>query len=135
MVGNLISQARGVNALEQAFPGAEQDWRNGQMHLVDKSGGKILPHGGNPAAEPDILTMRSLDSSFQRGVPASFQLGGLIPAWVEAIQLMRPGDEWVLFVPPAQGYGDQDQGEIPPNSVLIFRIQLLGVLQHPAAMG
>jgi peptidylprolyl isomerase/FKBP-type peptidyl-prolyl cis-trans isomerase FklB len=73
------------------------------------------------------------DSSFARGEPANFTLGGLIPAWVEAMQRMRPGDEWVLYVPPAQGYGEQGAGDgaIPPNSLLIFRIQLLGVLPHP----
>ena len=49
--------------------------------------------------------------------------------------MMRPGDEWILYVPPALGYGEHGAVGIPPNSLLIFRIQLLGVLQHPAAMG
>jgi FKBP-type peptidyl-prolyl cis-trans isomerase len=76
------------------------------------------------------------DSSFQRGEPVDFTLGNLIPAWIEALQRMRPGDEWTLYVPPALGYRDRtDVGPIPPNSVLIFRIQLLGVLPHPAANG
>lgn len=82
--------------------------------------------------EGKLVTGKVFDSSFQRGEPAAFPLQGLIPGWVEALQLMRPGDEWILWVPPQLGYGDEDQGEIPPNSVLIFRIQLLGVLQHPA---
>ncbi len=72
------------------------------------------------------------DSSFQRGEPADFPLDGLVAGWVEALQLMRPGDEWTLWVPPSLGYGDEDKGPIPAGSVLIFRIQLLGVLQHPA---
>ncbi len=78
------------------------------------------------------------DSSFQRGQPADFpELSSLVPAWVEALQKMRPGDEWLLFVPPSLGYGDKDTGPIPANSVLIFRIRLIGVLPHPggAAMG
>lgn len=76
------------------------------------------------------------DSSFQRGEPADFPLAQLVPAWVEALQMMRPGDEWILYVPPKLGYGDEDKGPIPANSVLIFRIQLLGVLPHPpGAMG
>lgn len=82
--------------------------------------------------EGKLLNGTVFDSSFARGVPADFTLGGLIPAWVEALQRMRPGDEWILYVPPAQGYGDQGAGPIPPNSLLIFRIQLLGVLRHPA---
>ena len=73
------------------------------------------------------------DSSFQRGEPADFVVQSLIPAWVQALQLMRPGDEWILYVPPALGYGDQDSGPIPANSVLIFRMRLIGVLPHPAA--
>jgi peptidylprolyl isomerase/FKBP-type peptidyl-prolyl cis-trans isomerase FklB len=82
--------------------------------------------------EGKLLSGKVFDSSFQRGVPADFTLGGLIPAWVEALQRMRPGDEWILYVPPAQGYGEQGAGaDIPPNSLLIFRIQLLGVLPHP----
>jgi FKBP-type peptidyl-prolyl cis-trans isomerase len=85
--------------------------------------------------EGKLLNGKVFDSSFARGVPASFPLHTLIPAWVEAMQRMRPGDEWTLFVPPAQGYGDQDTGDIPPNSVLIFRIQLLGVLPRPPEQG
>lgn len=81
--------------------------------------------------EGKLLSGKVFDSSFERGAPADFQLNGLIPAWVEALQRMRPGDEWILYVPPEMGYGDKDSGPIPPNSVLIFRIQLLGVLPHP----
>ena len=69
------------------------------------------------------------DSSYQRGVPAAMPLKGLIKGWQEALTLMRPGDEWILYVPPALGYGDQGAGGvIPPNAALIFRIELIGVL-------
>jgi len=68
------------------------------------------------------------DSSFQRGKPALMPLGGLVPGWMEALPLMHPGDEWTLYLPPDLGYGADGQGPIPPNSVLIFRLQLLGVL-------
>ena len=81
--------------------------------------------------EGKLLSGTVFDSSFARGEPANFPLAGLIPAWTEALQRMRPGDEWILYVPPAMGYGEKASGPIPPNSVLIFRIQLLGVLQHP----
>ena len=76
---------------------------------------------------------RIFDSSYERGAPAAMPLRALIPAWVEALQLMRPGDEWVLYVPPALGYGEEGAGggEIPPNSVLIFRIELIDVLPGP----
>jgi len=82
--------------------------------------------------EGKLVNGTVFDSSFQRGEPADLPLQGLIPGWVEALQLMRPGDEWMLYVPPELGYGANSPDPIPPNSVLVFRIQLLGVLQHPA---
>ena len=81
--------------------------------------------------EGKLVSGEIFDSSFARGAPAVMRLGGLIPAWIEALQKMKPGDEWILYVPPSLGYGEQGAGPIPPNSVLIFRIQLIGVL--PAA--
>jgi FKBP-type peptidyl-prolyl cis-trans isomerase len=78
--------------------------------------------------EGKLLDGTVFDSSFQRGKAALMPLGGLIPAWMEALPLMHPGDEWVLYVPPDLGYGPEGQGPIPANSVLIFRIQFLGML-------
>lgn len=70
------------------------------------------------------------DSSYERGVPASFPLRGLIPGWVEAMQLMRPGDEWELYVPADLAYGDNQAGaDIPPGSTLVFKIELIDVLR------
>lgn len=83
--------------------------------------------------EGKLLSGEIFDSSFQRGAPATFPLGGLIPAWVEALQQMKPGDEWLLYVPPEQGYGAQGAGPIPPNSALIFRIQLIAFRDRPMA--
>lgn len=83
--------------------------------------------------EGKLLSGEVFDSSFERGAPATFPLAGLIPAWVEALQQMKPGDEWLLYVPPEQGYGAQGAGPIPPNSVLVFRIQLIGFRERPIA--
>jgi peptidylprolyl isomerase/FKBP-type peptidyl-prolyl cis-trans isomerase FklB len=69
------------------------------------------------------------DSSFEQGSPAVFQAQNLIPAWEEIIPLMQPGDEWIVTVPPELGYGERGSGPIPPNSVLIFRLQLIDVLK------
>ena len=85
--------------------------------------------------EGKLLNGMVFDSSFARGEPADLPLDGLVPGWMQALPMMRPGDEWILYVPPALGYGEHGAVGIPPNSLLIFRIQLLGVLQHPAAMG
>ena len=78
--------------------------------------------------EGKLLDGEVFDSSYDRGAPAAMPLDHLIPGWMEALPLMRPGDEWILYVPPALGYGAEGQGQIPPNSALIFRIELLGVL-------
>jgi peptidylprolyl isomerase/FKBP-type peptidyl-prolyl cis-trans isomerase FklB len=78
--------------------------------------------------EGKLLDGKVFDSSYERGVPASFPLQGLVPAWKEALVLMRPGDEWILYVPPALGYGEQGAGDIPGNSVMVFRIELIDVL-------
>ena len=83
--------------------------------------------------EGKLLSGKIFDSSYDRGQPAAMPLPALIPAWKEALQLMRPGDEWILYVPPEMGYGEEGAGggEIPGNSVLIFRIELIDVLPAP----
>jgi FKBP-type peptidyl-prolyl cis-trans isomerase FklB len=71
------------------------------------------------------------DSSFQRGVPYATHVDDVVPGWTEALQHMKVGDEWLLYVPPSLGYGAQDKGDIPPNSVMVFRIQLLDLAPVP----
>jgi peptidylprolyl isomerase/FKBP-type peptidyl-prolyl cis-trans isomerase FklB len=79
--------------------------------------------------EGKLVNGTVFDSSYQRGVPADMPLKGLIKGWQEALQLMRPGDEWILYVPPSLAYGEEGAGgTIPPNAALIFRIELIGVL-------
>jgi FKBP-type peptidyl-prolyl cis-trans isomerase FklB len=75
--------------------------------------------------EGKFLDGTVFDSSFARGQAAEFQVGDLITGWVEALQLMRPGDEWTIWVPPGIGYGEMGMpGSIPPNSLLVFRMRL-----------
>jgi peptidylprolyl isomerase/FKBP-type peptidyl-prolyl cis-trans isomerase FklB len=106
---------------------------SGVQYEVVKSG----PAGGTSPTSSDevkvhyegkLTTGEVFDSSYERGAPATMKLGALIPAWIEALQQMKPGDEWMLYVPPEQGYGPDGAGPIPPNSVLIFRIELIDVL-------
>ncbi|AIR89417.1 FKBP-type peptidyl-prolyl cis-trans isomerase [Pseudomonas cremoricolorata] len=68
------------------------------------------------------------DSSYQRGQPAEFPVGGVIAGWTEALQLMNAGSKWRLYVPSELAYGAQGVGSIAPHSVLIFDIELLDVL-------
>jgi FKBP-type peptidyl-prolyl cis-trans isomerase FklB len=81
--------------------------------------------------EGKLLDGEVFDSSYDRGAPAAMPLDHLIPGWMEALPLMRPGDEWILYVPPSLGYGAEGQGRIPPNSALIFRIELIDLLPAP----
>ena len=54
-------------------------------------------------------------------------LNAVIKGWTEGMQLMRPGDVWMLYVPPGLGYGAKGAGPIPPNAALVFRIELVAV--------
>jgi FKBP-type peptidyl-prolyl cis-trans isomerase FklB len=69
------------------------------------------------------------DSSIERGVPATFGVGQVIPGWTEALKMMKPGDQWMLYIPSRLAYGSQAVGgKIPPNSDLIFQVALIQVL-------
>ncbi|TWI54313.1 FKBP-type peptidyl-prolyl cis-trans isomerase FklB [Pseudomonas duriflava] len=68
------------------------------------------------------------DSSYERGQPAEFPVGGVIAGWIEALQLMGVGSKWRLYVPSELAYGAQSVGNIPPHSALIFDVELLEIL-------
>ena len=130
---------------------SEQNLQKGQAFLSETAkvpGVSVLPSGvmykiisrsPNPGAQPTVadnvtinyegklLNGHVFDSSYARNQPADFPLSCLVPAWQEVIPLLHVGDEVTLYTPPSQGYGERDMGEIPPNSTLIFRIQLLGI--------
>jgi FKBP-type peptidyl-prolyl cis-trans isomerase len=78
--------------------------------------------------EGKLVSGEVFDSSFERGKPMLMPLGDLVPAWMDALPRMKVGDEWILYAPPELGYGAAGAGPIPPNSVLIFRVKLLGML-------
>jgi FKBP-type peptidyl-prolyl cis-trans isomerase FklB len=68
------------------------------------------------------------DSSYKRGQPASFPVGGVIKGWTEALQLMPVGSKWQLFVPPDLAYGQRGAGgAIGPNQTLIFDVELISI--------
>lgn len=117
-----------------------QKTESGLEYIVIKSG----PADGVSPTPQDQVTVhydgrlaeggKKFDSSFDRGEPATFVAGGLIPGWVEALQMMKPGDEWILFIPSNMGYGARGAGaDIPPNADLIFHLQLIDVAKAQTA--
>jgi FKBP-type peptidyl-prolyl cis-trans isomerase len=75
-----------------------------------------------------LVNGKVFDSSVDRKEPATFPVGGVIPGWVEALQLMPLGSKWKLFIPSKLAYGDRGAGpEIGPGSALIFEVELLKI--------
>jgi FKBP-type peptidyl-prolyl cis-trans isomerase len=70
---------------------------------------------------------KEFDSSYSRGKPASFNVTGVIRGWTEALQLMPVGSKWELFIPSDLAYGKNGNRNIPPNSTLVFEVELLGI--------
>jgi FKBP-type peptidyl-prolyl cis-trans isomerase len=79
-----------------------------------------------------LLNGTEFDSSYARGKPVTFTVGGVIKGWQEALALMKPGSKWQLFIPPELAYDMRSQQGIPAGSLLIFDVELLGV-KPPAA--
>ena len=71
------------------------------------------------------------DASYERGDPEVFPSNALIPGWVEALAMMKPGDRWMLYIPSELGYGEAGTpgGPIPPNTALQFEVELLDVIR------
>jgi FKBP-type peptidyl-prolyl cis-trans isomerase len=74
-----------------------------------------------------LLDGTEFDSSYARGTPATFPVSGVIKGWTEALQLMKPGAKWQLFVPPELAYDANSRPPIPPGSLLVFDVELLSV--------
>ncbi len=80
-----------------------------------------------------LMDGRVFDSSIERGQPAVFPLNAVIQGWQEGIQLMKKGSRYRLFVPAALGYGENSPASIPPNSVLIFDVELIDIKEEDPA--
>jgi FKBP-type peptidyl-prolyl cis-trans isomerase FklB len=99
----------------------------------------IEPGQGDSPGPADVATVHyrgtlidgtQFDSSYDRGQPASFPVGGVIPGWSEALQLMKPGAKWQLSIPAELAYGERGAGQdIGPNSTLLFDVELISVEQ------
>ena len=77
--------------------------------------------------EGRLISGDVFDSSIARGEPVSFPLNGVIPGWSEGVQLMKVGSKFEFTIPSALAYGPSGTGPIPPNSVLVFDVELLEI--------
>ncbi len=103
---------------------------SGLQYLILKEGNGVKP-GPNDAVTVHytgrLIDGTVFDSSVERGEPATFAVGQVIPGWVEGLQLMSEGAAWRLFIPSNLAYGPHGTGPIQPNSTLIFDVQLIKV--------
>jgi FKBP-type peptidyl-prolyl cis-trans isomerase len=112
--------------------------KSGLQYYVVKSGPKKGAHpvDGDQVTfdyEGTLTTGEKFDSSFDRGEPITGDVGRFVPGFTEGLKLMRPGDDWIVWIPPELGYGAEDTGPIPGNSILRFRLKLIAVNAPPVA--
>ncbi len=104
----------------------------------------VLKEGDGPKPKPEdtikanyrgtLIDGSEFDNSYDRGEPMTITLGNLIPGFVEGLQLMSPGAKYKFFIPPDLAYGERSPSpDIPPNSLLIFEVELLDVEPPPSA--
>jgi FKBP-type peptidyl-prolyl cis-trans isomerase FklB len=116
----------------------ENKKKEGVIVLPDGLQYKVLKEGNGkkPKAEETVtvnyrgslIDGTEFDSSIKRGEPSTFRVNGVIKGWTEALQLMPVGSKWQLFIPSELAYGERGAGEvIPPNSTLIFEVELLSI--------
>jgi len=108
---------------------------SGLQYKVMKEGNGAQPKATDTVTvnyRGTLINGTEFDSSYKRGQPATFPVNGVIKGWTEALQLMKPGSKYQLFIPADLAYGPRAVGpDITPNSALIFEVELLEV--KPAA--
>ena len=104
---------------------------SGLQYKVLKSGNGAIPKASDSVEchyEGRLISGTVFDSSYQRGETATFGVTQVIAGWVEALQLMKEGDKWQLYIPYNLAYGERGAGaQIPPFATLIFDVELVKV--------
>ena len=148
----LTDLSKQLQAKQQAIAKetGDKNKKDGEAFLADnktKEGVVVLPSGlqykilkagdgPKPTAADSVvcnykgtlISGKEFDSSYKRGQPATFPVGGVIKGWTEALQLMPVGSKWQLFIPPDLAYGDRQAGpDITPGSTLVFEVELVSI--------
>jgi len=137
-------EERGEKATENKAKGKafleENKTKEGVKELPSGLQYKVIKLGNGPSPKLDdkvkchykgtLIDGSVFDSSYKRNQPAVFPVNGVIKGWTEALQLMKVGSKWMLYVPSDLGYGDNGAGkEIMPGDTLIFEVELLAIEQ------
>ena len=134
------SQARweAGQAAYLAWNGDRRGWSTTASGLQYRREGRAHPQGRQPTASDTVrvhyagtfIDGREFDSSWTRGEPAEFPLNRVIKGWTEGVALMHEGETFQFVIPASLAYGDRWVGgdELPPNSTLLFKVELLAVL-------
>ena len=107
--------------------------------IASEEGTRTLPCGNVRVPSPNresvvsvhykgtLINGREFDNSWKRGCPEAFRLNQVIEGWQLALQEMRVGDRWIIYIPYNFGYGNRASAPIPAFSTLIFEVELLGI--------
>ncbi len=105
--------------------------KTGLQYSIIKPGSGAKPSATDSVTvnyEGKLINGTVFDSSYKRGTPTTFGVNQVIPGWTQALQMMRPGAIWMLYIPANLAYGSNAMGSsIPANSTLIFKVQLISV--------
>jgi len=145
-----FQQEMAVKQAEKTKQISEANKKEGEAFLAEnkkKEGVKTLPNGlqykiitegtGKKPKETDSVSAHyrgtlidgtEFDSSYKRGQPTTFAVKGVIKGWTDALQLMKEGSKWQLFIPSDLAYGERGAGaQIGPNATLIFEVELIEI--------
>lgn len=136
-MNSMQAEAAKNQAEGEAFLAANKT-KEGVVTLPDGLQYKVIKDGTGPKPKANqtvsvhyrgmLLNGQEFDSSYKRGEPATFPVGGLIKGWTEALQMMKVGSKWTIWIPSDLAYGERGAGGvIPPNATLIFEMELLAV--------
>jgi len=106
--------------------------KSGLQYKVIKEGKGKKPGAGDKVRvhyRGSVTSGKEFDSSYSRNQPLEISVGGVIPGWTEALQMMSEGSKWTIYIPAELGYGVRGSGRsIGPNEALVFDVELLKVL-------
>jgi FKBP-type peptidyl-prolyl cis-trans isomerase FklB len=138
---NFLAQQQVKNKTEGTAFLAANKIKLGVVTLPDGLQYLVITNGSGATPSPNdtvfvnyrgtFINGTEFDSSARAGHPVSFPVSGVIHGWTEALLQMKAGSKWQIFVPSDLAYGERGRAGIPPNSVLVFEVELLSVVPPP----